>query len=265
MRSTKIVFSVIAAVAALLVLFVLLSTFTVIGAGERGVSLTWGAYNGEVLEPGLHWLVPVAQSVVKMDVKTAKLELSQSEAYSHDLQIVDIDSVLNYNVDPSHVGDVYKDIGLDYEDKIIRPNLEAAIKQTIAKYTAEQLLAERGLVQDEIEQAIKKGLEPAHVVVTKYALVNEAFSSDYEAAIERKQIAEQDALAAKNKLDQVKYEADQRVAQAQAEAQAIKIQADAIRAQGGAEYVQLQAIKQWDGHLPQQMIPGSTVPFINLK
>ncbi len=265
MTNTRIISLVVATVLAVIVVGIAFSSFTVVGAGERGVSLTWGAFNGNVLEPGLHWLVPVAQTVVTMDVQTAKLEITHSAAYSHDLQVVEIDSALNYNIDPASVGKVYTEIGLSYEDKVILPNLEAAIKQTIAKYTAEQILTERGLVQDEIEAAIKRAIEPTHITVTKYSLVNEAFSSDYEASIERKQIAEQDALAAKNKLDQVKYEANQRVAQAQAEAEAIKIQAEAIKAQGGAEYVQLQAIHQWDGRLPTQMIPGSTVPFINLK
>ena len=123
--------TLVTAIASFLIVLILagiaLSTYTIVGAGERGVSLTWGAFNGKVLEPGLHWLVPIAQSVVKMDVKTTSLRLEGSEAYSHDLQVVEIDSVLNYNIDPFSVGAVYKDIGLDFESKIIRPNLEAAI------------------------------------------------------------------------------------------------------------------------------------------
>ena len=75
---------------------------------------------------------------------------------------------------------------------------------------------------------------------------------------------EPDALAAKNKLDQVQFEAQQTVATAKAQAEAIQIQAQAINSQGGADYVSLQAINKWDGKLPTQMVPGSTVPFINL-
>jgi uncharacterized membrane protein YqiK len=77
--------------------------------------------------------------------------------------------------------------------------------------------------------------------------------------------AEQNALASKNKLEQTKYEAEQRVATAKGEAEAIRIQSEAIQSQGGENYVQLQAIKQWNGVLPTTFIPGQSVPFINLK
>ena len=246
------------------IVFISLWPFRVVGAGERGVVLNWGAFNGQIMEPGIHTIDPIGTSVVKLDVQTQKLEVAKSEAYTHDLQVVDIQSSLNYNVDPASAGNLYKTIGEDYENKVISPNLEAAVKQTIAQYTAEEMLAKRGEVQSAIESNIKSVLSPLGIVVTKYALENESFSAAYEQAIEQKQIAEQDALKAKNKLDQVQFEADQTVATAKAQAEAIKIQADAINAQGGADYVQLQAIGKWNGVLPSQMVPGSTVPFINL-
>jgi regulator of protease activity HflC (stomatin/prohibitin superfamily) len=94
--------------------------------------------------------------------------------------------------------------------------------------------------------------------------VNESFSEAYEQSIERKQIAEQDALASKNKLEQVKFEAEQRIAQAEAEAKAIQIQAQAITQQGGQNYVQLKAVEKWNGVLPNYMMANSPVPFLNL-
>ncbi len=78
-------------------------------------------------------------------------------------------------------------------------------------------------------------------------------------------MAQQQALKAANDLDRIKTEAEQRVAQATAEAEAIKIQAQAITQQGGRDYVQLKAVEKWDGKLPGQMIPGSAVPFIPLN
>ena len=76
--------------------------------------------------------------------------------------------------------------------------------------------------------------------------------------------AEQNALAAKNKLEQVRFEAEQRISQAKGEAEAIRIQAQAITQQGGKDYVQLKAIEKWSGKLPDVMIPGATIPFLNL-
>lgn len=199
-----------------------------------------------------------------MDVQTQKLEIEASEAYSRDLQNVKIHSVLNYNLDPKEVGLVYQQYGLDAELRILQPNLEAAVKQTIAKYSAEELLTKRGEVTTEIESAFRQAI-PAPFLVTKYALVNETFSEAYEQAIEEKQVAQQYAEKADNDLKRIKIEAEQRVAQATAEAEAIKIQAEAIQQQGGASYVNLKAVEKWDGHLPAQMIPGGTLPFLNLQ
>ena len=244
--------------------FFVLNPFVTIGAGERGVVLNWGAFTGQVLEPGLHFRVPIAQEVVKMDVQTQKLEIESSEAYSHDLQNVKIHSVVNYNLDPKQVGVIYQQYGLDAETRILQPNLEAAVKQSIAKYSAEELLSKRGEVTDEIESTFRQSI-PVDFVVTKYALVNETFSDAYEAAIEQKQVAQQDAEKADNDLKRIKIEAEERVAQATAEAEAIKIQAEAIQQQGGASYVNLKAVEKWDGHLPNQMIPGGALPFLNLQ
>ena len=262
MRIKSIV--LIVGIVAALVLILVLNPFVTIGAGERGVVLNWGAFNGQVLDPGLHLRIPIAQAVVKMDVQTQKLEIEASEAYSHDLQNVKIHSVVNYNLDPKEVGIIYQQYGLDAEARILQPNLEAAVKQTVAKYSAEELLSKRGEVTTEIESAFRQAI-PNTFLVTKYALVNETFSEAYEAAIEQKQVAQQNAEKADNDLKRIKIEAEQRVAQATAEAEAIKIQAEAIQQQGGASYVNLKAVEKWDGHLPAQMIPGGALPFLNLQ
>lgn len=246
------------------VIIFMLNPLVVVDAGERGVVLNWGAFQGQIMEPGLHVRVPFMQEVVKINVQTEKIEIKDSEAYSHDLQIVTVQSALTYNIDPKEVGLLYAEIGPSYEEKIITPSLEASVKQVYAQYTAEELLSKRSQVQEEIEQSFKKTIEGKHIIVQHYALVNESFSPEFENAIEQKQIAEQSALKAKNDLDRITIESEQRVTQAKAEAEAIKIQAEAIQQQGGAEYVQLQAIAKWDGKLPTQMLSGGTVPFINL-
>lgn len=244
-------------------LVVLLGSFVTVGAGERGVLLTWGAFKGTVFQPGLHFKLPIAQEVIKTNVQTQKIEVEKSEAYSNNLQVVDIHSVINYNLDPQAVGVIYQQYGTDFKGKVLTPNLEASVKQTIAKYTAEELLAKRSEVQDQIETALKSSV-PSMFVVTKYALVNEQFSAEYEKAIEAKQVAQQAAEKAQNELKKAQIDAESRIAQAKGEAEAIKIQAEAIQAQGGAEYVNLKAVEKWNGTLPQYMLAGTT-PFINLN
>jgi len=252
---------------AIMALIVFFGTFIVVNAGERGVVLTWGAITGQPKGEGLHFAVPFVQTVVKVKVATQKLEVLRSEAYSKDLQVVTVHSVLNWNVDPAFVNEVYREFQGGHEQlesKVVAPNLEVAIKQTTAKYTAEELLTNRQKVQDEIAATIKAIIEGDHAIVTHYALVDESFSDAYEASIERKQVAQQDALTAQNKLEQVKFEAEQRVAQAAAEAEAIRIQAEAITQQGGANYVQLKAVEKWNGILPTYMTADAPLPFLNI-
>ncbi len=250
------------------VVVLILNPFTTVNAGERGVLLRWGAFEGKVFEPGLHLIVPLMHQVVKMNVQTNKLTIEASESYSKDLQVVKIESALLYQLDAKEVGRIYQDIGSTVEEKVIRPSLEAGIKQTIAKYTAEEILAQRAAVQSEIEATVRAAVVSSHVVVTQYAMVNETFSPAFEAAIERKQVAEQDAKRAENELKTAKIQAEQRVAQAQAEATAIKLQSDAANNEKyvslKALEVQLEAVRKWDGKLPTTMIPGTTLPFVNI-
>lgn len=246
------------------VLFLVLvfSSFSIVGAGERGVVLNMGAFNGQIMQPGFNFKVPFFQSVIKMSVRTVAAEREKSEAYSHDLQVVDIHSLVNYNVDPASVGEVYKKYGLGFEQSIIIARLEAAIKQTIAKYTAEELLAKRGEVQGQIEEVVKTSL-PTEFIVTKYSLVNEQFSPQFEKAIEDKQVALQRAEQAKNELTKAEVDAKARVATAEGEARAIQIQAQAIQQQGGKEYVNLKWVEKWNGQLPVTML-GDATPLINI-
>ncbi len=234
-----------------------------IGAGSRGVVLNWGAATGGVKEPGLYFRIPFQQHVVEMNVQIQKEQVT-AEAASHDLQTVHADVALNYHLNSDHVVDIYKSVGEDYKVKIIDPAIQEAVKAVTANYTAEELITKREQVRSDIKSSLTDKLSQRDLTVDEFNVINFDFSPQFNAAIESKVTAEQNALAAKNKLDQVQYEAQQRVAQADGEAKAIAIQAAAIQSQGGASYVQLQAIQKWDGHLPTQMIPGSTVPFINL-
>lgn len=259
--------TLLAVVVALVVLFFALNPFVFVDTGERGVKLTWGAWTGEVLEPGLSFRMPLAQTVIPVNVRTQTLEIEQSEAYSSNLQVVEIHSVANYNIIPDKAGEFFKQYGTNI-DTILQSRLEAAIKQTVAKYSAEELLQKRGDVQSEIQKAFASSV-PDVIMVTNFSLVNESFSKDFEAAIERKQIAQQEAEKAQNDLKTTQIEAEQRVAQANAEAEAIKVQSEAAN---NDKYVALKqldvqqaAVEKWDGRLPTSMIPGSSLPFLNLK
>lgn len=260
---TKIIVGAIV-VAILIAVIAIINPFVIINAGHRGVVLTWGAVSGKVLGEGLHLIIPVAQTVKEIEVRTVKMETSAS-AYSKDLQTITTLVALNYHVIPDSVNTLFQTIGLEYEARVVAPAVQEAVKAVTAKFTAQELIEQRAIIKDEIKLVLLERLTKNFLILDEFSITNFEFSDAYEKAVEAKQVAQQDALASKNKLEQVKFEAEQKVATAQAEAQAIKIQAQAITQQGGEDYVRLQAIKQWNGVLPTQMVPGSAVPFLNLS
>lgn len=253
---------VIYGIAALVIIILVIAAFpfALISAGERGVVLRWGAVN-RVLDEGLHWRTPIAEKVKKLEVRTQKFEADASSA-SKDLQTVHTKVALNFHLVPEQVGKLWAEIGEDYSDRVISPAIQESVKAATAKFTAEELITKRELVKDAIVAELKERLTPYHLLVETLNLTDFDFSPQFNQAIEAKVTAEQSALAAKNKLEQVKFEKEQRIAQAQGEAEAIRIQAEALRE--NSQLIQLEAVKRWDGELPKYMFGSAPLPFINI-
>ncbi len=247
---------------ALIVVSLLFSSFVIIDAGERGVVLRLGKID-RVLQPGIGFRIPAVDQVVKMEVRTIKEEVGAAAA-SNDLQVVTSNVAIQYNLIPDEVGLLYEEVGTSYITRIISPAIQDAIKATTANFNAEELITKRNLASAQMEDILRTRLLEAHINVSNVDIVDFSFSDSFNAAIEAKVTAEQDALREENRLRQVEFEAQQRVEIATAEAEAIRIQAQAIQQQGGKDFVQLRAIDKWNGVLPTQFIPGSTIPFINV-
>lgn len=249
-------------------LFMLLNPFVIITAGERGIVMNMGAVSENVLGEGLHMRVPFVQAVKVLDVKIQK-ETVTAGAASKDLQQLRTIIALNYHLDPSLVNQLYQKIGMQYKDRIIDPAIQEAVKAATAKYTAEEAITKRALVREDIKTLITGRLEREYIIVDEVSITDFDFSNEFNKAIEAKVTAEQQALQAKNVLEQKKFEAEQRITTARAEAEAIKLQSEAANNEKyvalKALEVQSEAVKKWDGHLPTQMIPGSSVPFIKIE
>ena len=250
----------------LLVLFIvllLINPFTQVESQQVGIITKFGAIEGTVGE-GLHVINPFTTDVVKMDITTQQLAVPASAA-SKDLQSVSTQVSVNYNLDSAKVVDIYRELKNEYSTRVIEPSVQEAVKGATAKYTAEELITKREEVKGIIFQDLKARLATRNIIVTEVLITNFDFSPSFNAAVEAKVQAEQDALASKNKLEQTKYEAEQKIVTATAEAESIRIQAEAVTSQGGADYVKLKAIEKWKGDVPTHMIPGSVVPFIDLN
>jgi regulator of protease activity HflC (stomatin/prohibitin superfamily) len=230
----------------LVVLILLGGSMGTVSTGEVGIKTTLSKVTGTV-QPGFYFKMPFFQHVESMDVQTQK-EQTDATAASNDLQTVQAKVAINYNIDANKASDLFTRVGTEYKARIIDPAIQEVVKAITAQYTAEQLITKRPEVTDKIQTSLSEKLALNDITVSSVSIINFDFSQSFNTAIEAKVTAEQNALAAKNKLEQVKFEAEQTVATAQAQAEAIKIQAQAINSQGGADYVALQKIKAWDGH-----------------
>lgn len=249
------------AVLALLALMLIFGSFFTVSSGERAIVFRFGQVQN-VVSDGLHLKIPFIENYKIVDIRTQKAH-SPADAGTKDLQTVKTEVALNYHLVADSLADTYSRVGLDVENKVIDPRIQEIVKAVVARFSAEELLTKREDVKNEIAMGLRNSLVVYNITVEDIQITNFSFSHAFDAAIEAKQTAEQQALKAKNDLDRIRVEAQQKIALAEAEAKTIQIQAQAIKEQGGAEYVQLKAIEKWDGRLPQ--VSGGNTPFINLS
>lgn len=238
-------------------------SFTVISAGHTGVQVTLGEVNPVPLTEGVHMVNPIS-SVKDVDVRLQKAELKGANAGTKDLQVVHTDIVVNFRLDPAKVPHIYKEYGLNVDEKVLGPGINEAFKSVTGHYTSEELVTKRDLVSTEILQHLVTKMAPFNITVSNISLVNFGFSPEYQKAIEAKVISVQQTAKAQQDLERIKVEAASRIAQADGEAKAIAIQAQAIQSNGGENYVKLQWIEKWNGALPSTMLGGDTKTLMNI-
>ncbi|MHB0856277.1 MAG: prohibitin family protein [Anaerolineae bacterium] len=217
-------------------LIVIFSSYTVIGPGHRGVVVMLGRVEQTSLPEGFHLVLPpVVRKVVQIDVRTKKFEV-QVEAASSDLQIMQVTGVLNYHLDPESVGRLYQQVGVSFEDIIIVPAMQEAIKAATAQYRVDHILVQRAVIKGVIEDTLTERLGHNNIIVDQFSLADVSFSDEFDKAIERKQVAEQAALQKQYELQAA--EKDVEISLALAEGQK---KAAVIAAEGRAEARKLEA------------------------
>jgi len=236
-----------------------------VGAGERGIVQNFGAVQNTVLGEGIHFKIPIMQTVILMDVKIQKA-ITDAASASSDLQDVDLSVALNYHVIPDKANVVYQSIGMEFKARIIDPAIQEVMKAVTARYTAEELITKRPAVSTEMKDALTSRLLESNIAVDAFSIVSFSFSKTFTDAIEAKQTAEQNALKAKRDLDRIRVEAEQTIAAATAEAEALRLQKmnispDLIELR--KIEANLKAIEKWNGILPEVTGAGA-IPFIGV-
>ncbi|USG68179.1 prohibitin family protein [Brevibacillus ruminantium] len=256
--------AIITIVLALIIGFLVFQSVTIIQAGHRGVVLQLGAVQPQVFDEGLHFRIPFIQTVIPMEVRVQKSETSQTSA-SRDLQTVATTIAVNYHLDGNTVNKLYQQVGMDYTTRIVDPAIAEALKAVTAQYTAEELISKRSEVSTKVKEALAHKLSTYYIILDEINIREFKFSEEFDRAIEAKQVAEQQALKSKLDLERIKIEKEQEITKAQAQAEALRLQKQEVTPeliQLRQIEAQLEAIRKWDGKLPN--VTGGAMPFINV-
>lgn len=224
-----------------------------------------------VLDEGMNFAIPIWQQVRMFDTRLQEYTMSAVrdegaiigddalDAPTSDGQQVKVDATVLFMVEKSKVPELWRTVGDDYVNKLIRPVTRSQIRMVISRYTAPVIYSEkRQEAESTMTREVATLLRPKHIIVDKILLRSVNFSPEYSQAIEAKVIAEQRVKQAEFEVKEAAQRAQAKIAEAKGLAEAQSLQ----RATLTQEFLQLEAIKKWDGHLPQ--VSGNGTPFINI-
>ena len=246
-----------------------LNSFVVINPGEAGVvSILGKATDGALLE-GFHLRPPLISKVDVYDVTVQKFEVPAQSA-TKDLQDLNASFAINFRLDPAKIVDVRRTQGTleNIVSKIIAPQTQEAFKTAAALRTAEQSITQRSELKRDFDTALKDRLSKYDVIVLDTSVVNIRFSTDFAKAVEEKQVAEQRAQRAVYVAQEAEQQAQADINRAQGRAEAQRLLAETLKAQGGDLVLQKEAIEAWrsgGAQMPKVLVMGagsSRVPFI---
>jgi len=252
-------------------------------AGHVGIVNTFGQVADYSLQPGFQFKAPWT-GIINMSVQTEKYSATATAA-SSDLQDVKTEVTLNYRLNSNSAVSIYKNVGMNFADKIIVPAVLESVKASTAKFSATELIQKRPMVKDEIEKVLGERLLQYGIVTESVSITEFQFSTKFTEAIESKVTMQQEAEKAQNELAKIKIEKEQAITRSEAQAQAVKNAADAeayavlakaeaeakaIQLKGeqlkqNAQLVQYVAVEKWNGQLPTQMLGTSPMPFIDIS
>jgi regulator of protease activity HflC (stomatin/prohibitin superfamily) len=257
----------------LLVLFIIFifawSCFVIVPAGHRGVVLWWGSVEKRIMGEGLNFKVPMAEGVIKVDVKVQPHPFKEIDAASKEYQMVKLTGMMNFHIDPSYVNDLYQKVGLDFANKVIDPAFNDFVKEVVPIYQITEILPKREEIRKRAMTKLGDNLARYHIIVDDIYFANIRFSPEYERAVEAKQVAQQQVETQRQVLAQREIEAQQKVATAKGEAESILVVAqgqakanEALSRSISPILVQYKGIEKWNGILPQ--VSGGGIPLIDL-
>ena len=275
-------------------ILIICSFIKTVPTGHTGIVTTFGKVEDVTLDAGIHFMAPW-KKVVKMDNRTQVQALALS-CFSSDIQEVTVTYTVNYQINKANASSIYKNIGTDYFNVVVKPKVHEALKGVFAQYTAESLVSERGTLSAKIEDVLIAALDGYNIEIVATSLENIDFTDAFTNAVEEKQVAQQNKLKAETEQERLNLEAkakaERDVIDAQAladaaliaannEAEIVKIQADSAEYQGQKDAAIMEAIgnklatypelvdyyyiQGWDGQLPETMLSDGTNVLLGIE
>lgn len=192
----------------------------IVPAGNIGVITAFGKVDPETLPPGIHFRLPFVNAVHIINTRVQPHAFAEIDAASSEYQSVKLTGVMNYHIDGQYAADLYQRVGDDFASKILDPAFNDYIKTVVPNYAVSEILAKRDEIRNRAKADLQANLDQYHVIVDDIYLANIAFSPEYSAAIEAKQVAQQQVETEKQVLAQKRIIAEQAVVAAQGQADA---------------------------------------------
>lgn len=259
---------VVISIICLIALITVFSSFKTIPTGYVGVKTQFGKVQDTMLNEGINFKVPYIEKIVLMDCRTQKCEYIM-EASSKDLQkISNIKIAINYNVSAAMANQLYKQVGVKYEIIIVEPAIYESVKQGMSQYTAEELITKRSDVANVILNLLTEKLSEKGITITALNIIDLNFSAEFDAAIEAKQITEQQTIQAQYELEKAKVQNQQKVENAKAEAEVMALQNAQITEQTlklKELEIMEEYVEKWNGQLPSTMLNDNFTGLFNLN
>ena len=288
-RWGHIIGSVVALIVAIILAFSMIKT---VPTGYTGILTTFGKVEPNTVSAGVHMIAPW-QKIVKLDNRTQKVSV-ETDTFSKDIQQVKVSLAVNFCIDQATAQELYKTVGANYYESVVLPRILENVKAVVAEYSAENLVAKRGELSDEILTRLTDDAAAYGINIISISVEDIDFTDEFTDAVERKQVASQNKLAAETEQAQktmeeqaaadravisAKAKAEQDVIAANAELEVTKIQAEAALYAGEKEaemnkriaesltpnLVKYYYIKQWEGVLPKTVLGEDNSFMISLE
>lgn len=257
MNVKKVIKIAIIVIIMLFAVITLFNSFKSIPTGFVGVKTRFGEVQNTVMNEGINFKIPYIEKIVLMDCRTQKVDYTM-EASSKDLQkITNLKVSVNYNITKETANQLYREVGVDYKTIIVEPAIYEAIKSTIANYTAEELITRRSEVSALATEQLFNRVNKQGIAVTALNLTDLAFSPEFDAAVEQKQIVEQQTQKAALEYEKAKKENDTKLLNAETEAKMMEKQNASIT-ENTLKLKELEIkeklIDKWNGQYPTTML-----------